>query len=213
MNLYFFYFIVILLVSFSLYLGRQTENAVDTKDYFLGGRKVKFIQLMLTLLATQLGGGVIMGTIEAGRDYGLGALLYGLGLSLGLIVLSLGIGSAFRKLEVVTIPEIFEKVYKTPLLRKISSIISIISLFLILVAICLSTKKFLLSLGVQSEMLFVLFWLVATYYTVMGGYKAVVRTDAFQVGFILVILLLASFFLIGSSSVTMPESSILFSLF
>ena len=68
-------------------------------------------------------------------------MLYGFGLSLGLIVLSLGVGSSFRRLEVVTIPEIFEKVYNAPRLRQISSVISIISLFLILVAICLSTKK------------------------------------------------------------------------
>mgnify|MGYP000867434288 CR=1 FL=1 len=207
MNNYLFYFTVLTLVSFSFWIGKKTEKSQNTEEYFLGNRKIKFFQLTLTFLATQLGGGVIMGTMEASYNHGAGALLYGFGLSSGLIVLSLGVGSAFRRLEVVTIPEIFEKVYQAPLLRRVSSVISIISLFLILVAICLSTKKFLWSVGVKSELLFVLFWFVTTYYTVMGGYKAVVRTDALQVGFILVVLVLAVVYLLATSSISISLMS------
>jgi SSS family solute:Na+ symporter len=183
MNMPFFYLILAVFLLASFIIGKRESKNCD--DYFLGGRDVKLFNLTLTFLATQLGGGVILGTLEASYYHGAYSLLYGVGLSLGLIILSLGVGARFRRMNITTIAEIFEKIYKAKGLRTLSSIVSIVSLFLILVAICLSTQKLFLSLGLQSRSLFFLFWAGTTYYTVMGGYKAVVKTDVLQVGFIL----------------------------
>ena len=148
----------------------------------------------MTLLATQLGGGVILGTLEASYHYGLYSILYGLGLSIGLIILSLGIGARFRRLDVYTIAEIFEKIYDSKRLRQASALISVVSLFLILVAICLSSEKLFTSLGFENKALFLALWLGTTYYTIMGGFKAVVKTDVVQVSFILLTFIILAFY-------------------
>jgi solute:Na+ symporter, SSS family len=45
-------------------------------DFYLGGRSVKFFSLMMTLLATQFGGGAIIGSSEAAYTSGWWAICY-----------------------------------------------------------------------------------------------------------------------------------------
>lgn len=202
MNMFFFYLILSLFLLLSFLIGRESsKQAKDSQDYLLGGRNVKLWSLTLTLLATQLGGGVILGTLEASYHYGFYSLLYGLGLSLGLVILALGLGARFRRLEVSTVTEIFETVYGSKQLRQISALISMLSLFLILVAICVSSEKLFISLGFQSKIVFLLLWMATSYYTIMGGFKAVVKTDGIQISYILFVFsLLASFFFLQSDT-------------
>ena len=207
MNTTFFYTLLAIFLFLSFLIGKKTKVSQKKDDYFLGGRKIGLTQLTLTFLATQLGGGVILGTLEASYTHGLYSLLYGVGLSFGLIILSLGLGAKFRRLNISTISEIFEKIYGSQNLRKISSVISVISLFLILVAICVSSEKLFISLGFQNKSLFVIFWLATTYYTVMGGYKAVVKTDVLQVGFILLCFLVLAVYLFSEGKLSLNTAN------
>lgn len=209
MNMFVFIGAMVCLALISLVIGYRTSDSLKTKeDYYLGSRKLGFFSLSFTLLATQLGGGAIVGSAEAAFRYGWKAIYYSMGLALGLFLLSSGVGAKFRNLGIGTVSEIFSKIYGSPFLRKCSSLISILSLFFILVAIGVSARKFFYSIGVESNFFFFAFWSLAILYTVAGGLNAVVKTDLIQVLFILFVFLLITLSLPFSENFSMPSSEV-----
>lgn len=186
-------FIILLftLQFFYWYIGKRGAKDLNGQsDYFLAGKTVKFFPLMMTFLATQVGGGLVLGASEEAYQFGWPVLLYPLGASLGLILLGLGVGSRLASFKVTTVAEIFEVVYSSPVLKKVASLLSIISLFMILVAQIIASGKFLLSLGFDNTPLFILFWAIVIIYTAQGGLKAVISTDIVQAAFFTFIFLL-----------------------
>lgn len=187
MNYPLFFVLVSLILGFSLFIGWKSakEHNRTDEDYFLGKRSFGLFRVAMTILATQLGGGAIIGTADAAYTYGWFAISYSLGIGLGLILLSLGIGAKFRRMEISTVPQIFERVYKSHFLYMFSSVLYIISMFLILVAIGVAARKFALSIGYNNEFMFIVFWLVIITYTAYGGLAAVTNTDMLQIIFVL----------------------------
>lgn len=176
-------FIPMLLALQLLYwiVGRRTsKNANSNEDYFLAKKSVRFFPLMMTFLATQVGGGTVLGAAEEAYRFGWPVLLYPLGGVLGLILLGFGVGRKLAGFQVSTIAQIFEVFYGSIRLKQAASILSVISLFMILVGQVIASSKFLVSLGVNSPLLFVAFWGVVILYTTQGGLKAVISTDLVQ---------------------------------
>ncbi|MDA8774050.1 hypothetical protein N9N03_02855 [Chlamydiia bacterium] len=177
-------------------MGLRARGASSTNEnYLISDRSVGFIPLTLTILATQIGGGLIMGLSDSAYKYGYYSLLYPLGAIIGLIILGGYVGRNARGKELTTMVEIFEVYYKSPFLRKAASLLSIVSLSAILVSQGIASRKLLVTLGFSEIGIFYAFWLVIIFYTCMGGLKAVIDTDMFQCLFILVTL----FFLGGYS--------------
>ncbi len=175
---------IILLFGLQLFywaVGKRASKNLNTKDdYFLAGKTVRLFPLMMTFLATQVGGGLVLGAADEAYRFGWAVLLYPLGASLGLIALGAGIGSKLAKFNVSTVAQIFEVVYKSPFLKKVASVLSIVSLFMILVAQIIASNKFLLSIGFSNTALFIAFWAIVMLYTSQGGLKAVISTDLVQ---------------------------------
>lgn len=165
-----------------------SRNIKTTVDYFLAGRKLGFFAVTFTLIATQLGGNMVIAASQWAYNYGLYGILYAMGMALGFLLLSTGFAAKLHACNVSTTAELFETKFNSPLLRKIASLISILSLCGILVATILASKTLLNGLGISNETIFIIFWLFIIAYTMIGGLKAVVVTDVFQVLFIIVIL-------------------------
>ncbi len=182
MNIYLLLSLLAAVGGASLWLGYRASAGVNTQDdYFLGGRQMTWLPLALTLLATQVGGGTILGAAEEAYTRGWVVLLYALGTCLGLLLLSSGYGARLREFGIATLSELLEKRYGSKSLRKVSAVISIAALSLILVGQGIATLKFFVTLGLDSTVLFVLLWAVIVVYTVMGGLRAVLFTDVLQV--------------------------------
>lgn len=195
MNILLFFILITVLAAVCIYIGKKASNNLqDKEDYFLMGRKLGLFPLAMTLLATQLGGGTLLGAAEEAYKNGLAVIFYPLGATIGLIVLGLGFGKKFRKLNISTIAEIFEKIYKSKKLRSFSSVLSIATMFFILIAQCIAARKFFISLGINSQIFFPLCWSAVVVYTVLGGLKAVIHTDILQVILILIVLGCSIFF-------------------
>jgi len=169
---------------------RASNNSSVKEDYFLAGKSVRFFPLMMTFLATQVGGGVVLGAADEAFRYGWPVLLYPLGAALGLIALGSGIGRKLAGFKVSTVAQILEVVYGSPVLRKAASALSVISLFMILVAQIIASQKFLVSLGLTNIPLFIAFWAIVIIYTAQGGLKAVISTDLVQAAFFSIIFFL-----------------------
>lgn len=190
MNLLLFIVLLFGLQAICLIVGKKaSKHLKDQDDYFLAGKSVRFFPLMMTFLATQVGGGLILGAAEEAYQFGWSVFFYPLGATLGLLVLGLGIGKKLAQFKVSTVAQILEVVYGSPVLRKIASILSVISLFMILIAQVIASQKFLFSLGVTNPFIFIGFWAIVVFYTVQGGMKAVVATDIIQAAFFMIVFL------------------------
>ncbi|MBI3900779.1 MAG: sodium:solute symporter family protein [Chlamydiia bacterium] len=163
------------------YIGKKAAQKVHgQKDYFLAGKGVRFFPLMMTFIGAQVGGGLVLGAADTAFEYGWWVLLYPLGTCLGLLLLGIGIGKRLTSFKTSTIAQILEIVYKSRMLKKIASTLSIISLFMILAAQFTASHTFLLALGLINPLFFIAFWGVIIFYTVRGGLRAVIATDVVQ---------------------------------
>ena len=184
MNYYFSASSVVLLSIF-LYIGYKSSKSVNASDsYFLAGRSLGILSVSTSLLASQLGAGVILGTADFSYKYGIRGIFYALGLSLGLVIISIYGAKHLRDKNISTIAELFEKEYKSNFLRKLASLISVVSLYGILISLIVGTKKILLSFGIYNEYILYGFWSTLITYTILGGLKGVVYTHIIQVLFI-----------------------------
>ncbi|MBI5273939.1 MAG: sodium:solute symporter family protein [Chlamydiales bacterium] len=182
-------------------IGRRSSTNLSTKEnYFLAGKQVSFFPLMMTFLAAQVGGGLFLGSANEAYQFGWSVLLYPLGASLGLLLLGAGIGRKLAEFQVSTIAQLMEVVYRSPLLKKITSILSIVSLFMIFVAQIIASHKFLVSIGFSNMPLFIVFWAIVILYTVQGGLKAVISTDIIQAVFFSIVIFICFGFVCYSSS-------------
>lgn len=174
----------ILYFFIGLYASR---NIKTNEDYFLANRDLGFWPVTFTLIATQLGGGMLLGTAEQAYRVGLWGILYTLGMSLGFLLLGLGFAAKLRSLNVATTAELFETKYHSPTLKKIASLLSVATMYGILIAQVVASKSLLAGLGIHNEFIFIAFWAFVILYTMVGGLKAVVFTDVAQVWVIILV--------------------------
>lgn len=169
-----------------IFVGRRGGSTVqDREGYFLAGRSLKTFSLTMTFIATQIGGGVLLGAAEEAARYGYGVILYPLGVALGLIFLGVGPGRKLASGSIVTVVTLFESVYKSKKLRKMAFLLSALSLFFILVAQIVALDK-LFGVFSYGKYLTAIFWITLVFYTSTGGFRGVVRTDIVQALFLLI---------------------------
>lgn len=195
-----------IVVGFSFYLGMKvSKGKKGDQTYYLADRTLGGIALGFSVMATQVGGGLVLGTADSSYESGWSVYLWPLGNALGLIIIALGLGQRLRRLKIGTVAELFEKVYSWVYLRKFAAWLSVLSLFLILMAQIVAAKRLLLCFGVESTTLFIGMWVLVMLYTVIGGLKAVVYTDIIQAIVILALLGVGTFVLLSFSA---PDVSI-----
>ncbi|MFC2049196.1 sodium:solute symporter family protein [Chlamydiota bacterium] len=209
MNITIFISLLFGLQFFYWLIGRRASKKIEGKeDYFLAGKTVRFFPLMMTFLATQVGGGIVLGAADEAYRFGWPVLLYPMGVALGLILLGSGVGRKLASFPVFTVAQIFEVVYKSVKLRKVASLLSVISLFMILVAQIMASKKFLTSMGLDYPPLFVAFWVIVIIYTAQGGLRAVISTDLVQAAFFSVVFLGSLCFVLSTGPTSLPLPSL-----
>lgn len=192
MNISLFIILLFFLQFIYWYIARYTSRNLKSKtQYFLADKNVPFFPLMMTFLATQVGGGVILGAADEAYISGWPVFFYPLGASLGLIFLGAGVGQRLATFPISTVAQIFEFSYGSSLLKKVASILSILSLFMMLIAQIIASNRFFISLGIENSLLFIAFWVIVILYTVQGGLKAVIATDMLQAAFFSIVFLLS----------------------
>lgn len=171
-------------------VAMYSSRKVDTnEEYFFAGRQYTTLTITLTLVATQLGAGAAIGTADEAYYSGFYGILYNLGVCIGLLILSMGIAGKLRRFNISTTAELFETKYKSVILRRLASILSIITLGGILAGQIVASRKLIGTFTEDFNFLLTCFWLAVIFYTMFGGLKAVVATDIFQV--IIIVLVFA----------------------
>jgi SSS family solute:Na+ symporter len=203
MNISLFLIISSVLTIFYFFVGLYaSKNIKSTSDYFLAGRNLGLGSIAFTLIATQLGGGMLLGTAQEAYQSGIYGILYTLGMVIGFFILAAGVAAKMQTLGVSTTAELFETKYKSASLKRFASLLSVITMSGILLAQVVGSKALIIGLGVQNEPLFIGLWIFIIAYTMIGGLYAVVLTDIFQV-----LIILAVFLAIFGYSIWLEPSS------
>ncbi|BDC34956.1 hypothetical protein Noda2021_09140 [Candidatus Dependentiae bacterium Noda2021] len=188
MNIVLFLIFFTALATLYFVLGLRASRTVKTaSDYYLAGRSLGVMQVTCNLIATQLGGGLLLGTAATAYSIGYYGILYTLGMSIGFLLLAMGIASRLQQFKVTTTAQLFETQYKSPALKKIASLLSIITFFGILIAQVIGTRSLIAGLGFDSFWLIIPFWFSVIGYTMLGGLRAITINDMIQLGLITLI--------------------------
>lgn len=186
------FFIVLLFLFSFVYLiigivaSRRTKN---TNDFFLAGRNLGFVPLTFSLIATQLGGGMLLGTAQQAYLVGLQGIMYTLGITIGFLLLGMGFASRLQSLNVATTAELFQTRYNAPLLKKCASILSILTLLGIVIGQMVAARTVFASVGITQPEIFIAFWLIVIAHTMLGGLAAVAVTDLYQVAYLALVFI------------------------
>ena len=161
-----------------------SRNVTTNTDYFLAGQSLSIPAITATLLATQIGGGMFLGTAQNPFH----GLLYIIGMVFGFLFLGMGFASKLQEFKVTTVGEIFEKAYNSQILHKLTALLSVLSMCGIIIAQIVATKSVLIHFaGIENDFIFLAFWALILLYTIIGGLSAVVMTDMVQVIVILTV--------------------------
>lgn len=194
MNSTLFWSVFIISTIIYFFVGMLASKKVSShEDYFLGNRQFGFIAITFTLVATQIGAGMILGTSEEAYHYGYLGLMYNLGMCLGFIVLGCGVAAKLRGFNIATTAELFETHFGSQNLRKAASLLSILTLGGILAGQILASRKLMATVGMDNDIFIIAFWFIIIFYTMFGGLRAVIATDILQV--VLIVLVFGGLFI------------------
>jgi SSS family solute:Na+ symporter len=205
---------IFLLIFFALgaiyflvgYFSRK--NIKTRQDYYVANRSLGVFQITSNLIATQIGGGFILGSGAMAYSDGLAGFFYSAGIVVGFLLLSLGVASRLQQYKVITTAEIFQVYYRSDFLQSLASVLSMVTLFGILVAQAVGFKSLIFSMGF-SNWVFVSFWLLVVIYTMLGGMKAITNNDMVQ---LLVIVVVFGGLFVSSLTQEQASLSILFNV-
>lgn len=178
------FIVYIIFMIFIAYL--TTRKTVEGEDYLMGGRNLGIFLLISTLVATAIGTGSSIGGTSKGFTGGLAGSVFGFSNALGFLVLGLFF-CKIRKYNLRTISEEIQFYYKGNLLiRKLTGImLYIITLIWIANHINGGAKYLSYVVGISDMQSKILTVFAFAIYVFIGGYMAVVWTDAIQAGFLL----------------------------
>lgn len=155
------------------------NNTID--DYLLAGRRLGLGLATGTLVATYFGGGYVIGVGSEAYQMGASSYWSPIAGAVGILAVCL----VLKKMEgmrVYTVTEIMENRYQSPLLRLLTTILSLLALLGILAGQINSAGSILASLGIGNTTVCAI--VVSVFFvgfTAFGGLWAVTVTDFIQI--------------------------------
>ena len=162
----------------------------DTMENFLvAGRKQKKVLIVASMLASTIGGGITIGTVQNATKIGFPAFWFVAAGGIAHFLQGLLLSRKVRESEALTMAELAEKV-AGPLSRTIVSLIVMVTWIGIAAAQFTAAARVLTTLvGTEHAVSVAIAASFLVVYTLIGGQKSVLRTDLFQFGFLAVAIL------------------------
>ena len=192
-------YVVLLLVIGSM--GRQARQGDSLRDYFLAGRSMGPMVLLLTFFATQYSGNSLSGfpgqTYREGLSYFM-SVTFMIGIVAGYTLFAPRLYAASRRKNYLTPTDFLNDRFRSPLLNDLSAVIFAWALlnFLLAQFIALGTAFSSFTQGaIPYWVAVVVGALVVLIYVITGGMRAVAWTDALQgilliVGLVFIVILI-----------------------
>ena len=169
------------LIGLSIVIGKSQKGEVD---YFLGGRGISSIAIALSIMATQCGAVSIISApafVALNEKGGLLWLQYELAVPLAMIILMVFFIPLFYRLRITTVYEYLEKRFSYSVRCVVSVLFQLSRGLATGVAIYAVSIVTSVCFGLPLWLTIILTGFISTLYTVIGGIKAVIYTDALQI--------------------------------
>jgi SSS family solute:Na+ symporter len=175
--------LIIIIVYFvaMIALGLSTrKQARNAGSFFVAGRSGSTLFITGSLLATIIGASATMGMAGLGFSRGLTGAWLILSGTVGLVVLGFIFARKVREYGFYTLPALVEKQYgRLPAMA--GSLLIVVAWMGVIAAQIIGAGKIMGVLGIGSSNLWILIsTAVFIFYTVLGGQKAVLKTDLWQ---------------------------------
>jgi SSS family solute:Na+ symporter len=186
--------VVYLLATFGLaiYFGRKGREAASATEYFLAGRALPWYLIGLSFYASNMSGASFVGLIGASYAHGLAIFHYEWTAALVLVIFAAFILPVFLRARLFTVTEYLERRFE-PRTRVLYSLFTLVTLLFIDMAGALYAGAVVMVTGLPFLDLWtacIVISLLTGLYTIFGGLRTVVITDALQA---LVLIVGASF--------------------
>ena len=188
------YLLAMIMLGWWVSRRRQGEAQQSGEDFLLGGRALPFWLMLGTTVATMVGTGSSMGAVGYAYHHGWAGTLYGIGGAFGILLLA-WLFAPLRNLRFMTMSEeLSYYVGADALVKNLVALIIFVACIGWLGAHILGGSMYLAWLtGIDQNQAKLLIAFGFAIYVVIGGYTAVVWTDAIQAlilfaGFILMAL-------------------------
>ena len=188
---------VIALTAVSLLLSKRVKSA---EDYMIGGGRIPFFVIALTMAATQFGGSSLIGGLQQGAAMGFWPGVYPVfGMTLALVGASV-IGPKFRAFEgAVTPPDFMETRYgRSAFLRLYHSVTYILVLLAMSTSQIISFAQLASAFKVPYSAAVWICSISVLLISMLSGMWGVAVTDALQFGAILFLLPIVGVFSFGA---------------
>jgi len=204
----FFFF---LYLAIAITIGILSSHRETEEDFMIAGRKVAGVQLVATLSAGFFDGATLAIYTAYVYKYGMSAMWYFVGTILGFLLLLKyipKIKSKADELGVYSMSEYFYRVFdrKNGLLFSIFLLIEYLSL--LIVNLIIAGKIFSIIFPVSYTVGVFVGGLVILSYLLLAGFKAVVKTDFFQMIIMFIMTFSVAFFLFGKTNIPVSDWSI-----
>lgn len=203
------YFIIVLIVGW--FAGKKETK----EEYLISGRNLSFFDAATTIFASKIGAGILLTYTALVYLYGLGALWYFIGAIFGYLVFYF-FAKKIKKLsdekQYYTLPDFFFD-QKGKLTGYLVSVVVFLSMFGWVIVNFTGGAKVISEYSVLSfELSIILMGIVILTYLLVGGFKAVVKTDVIQAFGISLLFILMLFLLFTSGNSLASADFNLFSI-
>jgi len=171
------------IIGFLIVVGLTARTTSEsTEEFFLAGRRLKWHQIGLSIFATNFSASAIVGITGAAYQFGVAIYNYEWVGILAILIFALFFVGVIRNTQVFTIAEYLNRRYD----KRIKTVYSVLIIFLLIfvdMAASLYAGGLLLSQflpGIPLPFLIIMVMVFATVYSIVGGLKAISRTDLFQ---------------------------------
>ncbi|XP_050704571.1 sodium-coupled monocarboxylate transporter 1-like [Eriocheir sinensis] len=176
-----FSLMLVVSVAIGVISAVRSRRTANTKDFLLGGKNMPPLAVAISLLGGIISAISILGNPTEIYFYGTQLTVSLLGCIPGCIVINKIIVPTFYNLELVSLNEYLERRYKSAALRKLATLVTLLSLG-IYMGMCLYAPSLALSTvtSLSTFASMAIMGAIVTFYITIGGVKAVVYTDVLQ---------------------------------
>ena len=168
------------LTAIGVIAGKKAKNA---QEFSTAGRRIGMFVAMCTIIASEWGGGNVIGTASDGYAYGISAYIFPVSMGIGIFLLGLLLAKHYWHIEEPSMCRYINKRY--------SQRCELLATVLMLLSIMLVTGSQFKAGGLLAETLFgwnhvtavIIFAIVVCIYTAIGGLLAVAWNDTFNLCF------------------------------
>ena len=180
-GLIYFIIIMLFLLAIGVWAGKKTQALQSQEDYYIAGGKMGTLVLTCTIVATSVGGGMMLSWVGMGATNGIGAFWYGAVQCIGGVMAILFVVTPYRKGKFISLPDFFHKAYQN---KALTIGITIVALIAPITWACGQFKVAATMLegllGIPLNTGILIFGLAIIAYTTIGGFSAVAYTDTIQ---------------------------------